>query len=140
MRQLPILDDESSLRRMPTAPEPTGLFQETEADAFAVAFMMPKWLILAHAARQGWQVDDLRRANIVYQLSLRLGASYEAMCRTLQRYALIGDSPRIPLLDTQPRTLKVDLLTEYQRPQYRSELWLSPNEASSKPRSEDAKA
>src|SRR3546814_10885572 len=77
MRHLPSLDDESILRRMPTSPEPTGLFQETEADAFAVAFMMHKCLNLAHAARQGWQVDDLRRANIVYQLSLRHGASQD---------------------------------------------------------------
>lgn len=124
MRHLPSLDDESILRRMPTSPEPTGLFQETEADAFAVAFMMPKWLILAHAARQGWHVDDFRRPNIVYQLSLRLGASYEATCRTLQRYALIGDSTRVALLDTKPRPLKVDLLQDYQPTNYRGDVWL----------------
>ena len=127
MRHLPSLDDESILRRMPTSPEPTGLFQETEADAFAVAFMMPKWLILAHAARQSWQVNDFRRQNVVYQLSLRLGASYEATCRTLQRYALIDDSTRIALLDTKPKPpkpLKVDLLQDYQPENYRGDVWL----------------
>src|SRR5690348_16090750 len=54
MRHLPSLDDESILRRMPMTGEPTADFQEIEADAFAVEFMMPRWLILWHAARQGW--------------------------------------------------------------------------------------
>lgn len=124
MRHQPSLDDESILRRMPTSPEPTGRFEETEADAFAVAFMMPKWLILAHAARQGWQVNDFRRSNIAYQLSLRLGASYEATCRTLQRYALIDDSTRVALLDTKPRPLKLDLLQDYRPDNYRGDVWL----------------
>lgn len=90
----PSLDDESILRRMPSSPEPTGHFQETEADSFAIAFMLPKWLILAHCSRQGWQVADLRRPEIVYQLSLRMGASYEATCRTLVRYELITFAER----------------------------------------------
>src|SRR5215207_4646892 len=58
MRHLPSLDDESILRRMPIAGEPTADFQEVEADAFAVEFMMPRWLILWHAARQGWTADE----------------------------------------------------------------------------------
>src|SRR5215204_3471339 len=46
LRHQPSLDDESILRRMPFAGEPSGDFQEVEADAFAVGFMMPPWLIL----------------------------------------------------------------------------------------------
>lgn len=124
MRHQPSLDDESILRRMPTSPEPTGAFQETEADAFAIAFMMPKWLILLHSARQGWQVDDFRRPNVVYQLSLRIGASYEATCRTLVRYNLISQSVMADLLKTQPRSLKVDLLKDYRPENYRGDVWL----------------
>ncbi|WP_246048146.1 ImmA/IrrE family metallo-endopeptidase [Hankyongella ginsenosidimutans] len=60
MRHEPSLDDESILRRMPMSPEPGNNFEETEADAFAIAFMMPKWLVLAHSARQGWQIDHFR--------------------------------------------------------------------------------
>lgn len=124
MRHQPSLDDESILRRMPTSPEPGNEFQETEADAFAIAFMMPKWLILAHSARQGWQVNDFRRPNIVYQLSLRIGASYEATCRTLVRYGLISQSVVTDLLGTQPRSLKVDLLNDYRPENYRGDVWL----------------
>ena len=55
-----------------------------EADAFAVGFMLPKWLVVGHCARQGWRIADLLRPEVVYQLSLRLGASYEATCRALR--------------------------------------------------------
>ncbi|MDE1918651.1 MAG: protease inhibitor I42 family protein [Sphingomonadales bacterium] len=124
MKHEPSLDDESILRRMPTSPEPGGLFQEAEADSFAVAFMMPMWLILMHAARQGWQVPDFQRPNIVYQASLRLGASYEATCRTLARYDLISQWTMHDLLNVKPREMKVDLLREYRPPNYRGDVWL----------------
>jgi hypothetical protein len=124
MRHEPSLDDESILRRMPMSPEPGNNFEETEADAFAIAFMMPKWLVLAHSARQGWQIDHFRRPNVVYQLSLRIGASYEATCRTLVRYNLISPSVMTDLLRTQPRSLKVDLLKDYRPDNYRGDVWL----------------
>ena len=124
MRHETSLDDESILRRMPMSPEPGNNFEETEADAFAIAFMMPKWLVLAHSARQGWQIDHFRRPNVVYQLSLRIGASYEATCRTLVRYNLISPSVMTDLLRTQPRSLKVDLLKDYRPDNYRGDVWL----------------
>ncbi|SNS97411.1 ImmA/IrrE family metallo-endopeptidase [Sphingopyxis indica] len=124
MRHEPSLDDESILRRMPMSPEPGNQFQETEADAFAIAFMIPKWLIALHCARQGWTVDELRRPNIAYQLSLRIGASYEATCRTLFRYKLISDAVMRELLETKPRSLKVDLLHDYRPADYRGDVWL----------------
>lgn len=124
MRHAPSLDDESILRRMPMSPEPGNQFQETEADAFAIAFMMPKWLIALHCDRQGWTVDELRRPNIAYQLSLRIGASYEATCRTLFRYKLFSDAVLRELLDIKPRSLKVDLLHDYRPTDYRGDVWL----------------
>jgi Zn-dependent peptidase ImmA (M78 family) len=130
MGHQPSLDDEGMLRRMPNSPEPTGLFQETEADAFAIGFMMPKWLILGHAARQGWQTPHFRRPDIVYQLSLRLGASYEATCRTLVRYALIDVATMDALLASKPRAQKVTLLAGYVPADYRGDVWLlTPNDA-----------
>lgn len=66
----PSLDDETILRRMPMPEPPTGDFQEVEADAFAVMFMMPRWLIAWHAERQRWKTENFRRPNVVYQLSL----------------------------------------------------------------------
>lgn len=124
MEHEPSLDDESILRRMPMSPEPGSKFEETEADAFAIAFMMPKWLIAQHCARQGWTTADLRRPNIAYQLSLRIGASYEATCRTLVRYNLISTAIMRDLLETKPRSLKVDLLNDYKPSDYRGDVWL----------------
>lgn len=124
MRHRPSLDDKSILRRMPTSPEPGPDFQETEADAFAVAFMMPKWLILEHCKRQGWQQGDLRKPSVIYQLSLRIGASYEATCRTLLRYQLISLDLMQGLLLTRRRALKVELLGDYRPANYRGDVWL----------------
>ena len=120
----PSLDDETILRRMPNSPEPTGRFQETEADAFAVAFMLPKWLILTHCKRQGWQISDLQNALTVYQLSLRIGASYEATCRTLVRYRLISPGDMERLHKIAPRSLKNNLLMDFEPDDYRRDVWL----------------
>jgi Zn-dependent peptidase ImmA (M78 family) len=120
----PSLDDESILRRMPMPGQPAGDFQEVEADAFAIEFMMPRWLISANAARQGWRVTDFRRPDIVYQLALRIGASYEATCWTLVRHRYLQQSQARQLLQTQPRELKVGLLEAYRPQDYRGDVWL----------------
>lgn len=120
----PSLDDESILRRMPMAGEPASNFEEVEADAFAVAFMMPRWLIAWHAERQHWTVNDFRQPSTIYQLALRIGASYEATCWTLARHRLLPESAARELLRTQPRELKVGLLEGYRPPDYRGDVWL----------------
>ena len=124
MRHEPSLDDESILRRMPMTGAAPKDFQEVEADAFAISFMMPRWLIQWHAAHQGWTVKDFRRPNRVYQLALRLGASYEATCWTLVRHSLITPALARELLQTQPRELKVALLEDYRPKDYRGDVWL----------------
>jgi Zn-dependent peptidase ImmA (M78 family) len=121
---LPSLDDESMLRRMPMASQPAENFQEVEADAFASAFMMPRWLILLHCKRQGWTIPDFRRPSVVYQLSLRVGASYEAICWTLARYNLIEARQARELLQTPPRDLKIALLNDHKPKDYRGDVWL----------------
>jgi hypothetical protein len=127
MGHRPSLDDESILRRMAMttialASDPD--FQEVEADAFAVAFLMPKWLIEWHCQRHGWIARDLAKPTIAYQLSLRLGTSYEAMSWTLQRYRLISDAAGEALRHVQPRQLKVALLQDYRPTDYRGDVWL----------------
>ena len=124
MKHRPSLDDESILRRMPMTGAPAEDFQEVEADAFAVGFMMPRWLIQWHAARQGWTIEDFRRPNRVYQLALRLGASYEATCWTLVRHRMISASLARELQQTQPRELKIALLEDYRPRDYRGDVWL----------------
>lgn len=124
----PSLDDEDQiLRRVPLAMDARNGYQETEADAFAVGFMLPKWLIAGHCARQGWRKGDLLRPAAVYQLSLRVGASYEATCRTLERYKLITIDQRDTLLKAKPRSLKVELLRDYQPANYKGDVWLLTN-------------
>lgn len=124
LRHQPSLDDESMLRRMPLQAQPGSDLQEVEADAFAVEFMIPRWLVAAHAARQSWTVPDLRRPNVVYQLSLRIGASYEATCWTLARHNFIPPAQARELLQTQPREMKVALLEAYHPQDYRGDVWL----------------
>jgi Zn-dependent peptidase ImmA (M78 family) len=124
LRHEPSLDDESILRRMPIASEQGDNFQEVEADAFAAAFMLPRWLIAWHSERQGWNVQNFRRPSTVYQLSLRIGASYEATCWTLARNQLIRPNLVRELLQTQPRELKAGLLEEYKPQNYRGDVWL----------------
>jgi hypothetical protein len=124
MGHQPSLDDEDQiLRRANSQSDARVGYQETEADAFAVALMMPRWLILAHCARQAWRVDDLAQPSVVYQLSVRLGASYEATVWTLERYSLIDSRRRAALLQTRPRALKAALLEDFTPPSYRGDVW-----------------
>lgn len=137
MHHRPSLDDEGILRRMPLAGLPdvvrdgsheaTGRppeIQEVEADAFAVEFMMPRWLVHWHATRQGWTSVGFRQPATVYQLALRLGASYEATCWTLVRHGLITQSTARQLLSAEPKEIKAGLLTPYRPSDYRSDVWL----------------
>lgn len=57
----PSLDDESILRRMEVQTGGDRNFQEIEADAFASAFVNPRWLIIWHLNRQHWTAEHLRR-------------------------------------------------------------------------------
>ena len=124
MCHLPSLDEENILRRMPIAGESTADFQEVEANAFAVEFMMPRWLVLWHAARQSWAADEFRKPSRVYQLALRIGASYEATCWTLMTHHLITTPVVHELLKTQPRQIKAALLEAYKPKDYRGDVWL----------------
>nr|WP_314432335.1 ImmA/IrrE family metallo-endopeptidase [uncultured Brevundimonas sp.] len=128
MKHKPSLDDEEQilrrgpLRTLQALDARTG-FQEAEADAFAVALLMPKWLIQMHCARQDWHTDDLARPPVIYQLSLRLGASYEALVRTLERYSLIDAARRTVLLTVERRGLKAALLEDYRPASFHGDVW-----------------
>jgi Zn-dependent peptidase ImmA (M78 family) len=126
MGHQPSLDDENILRRL--TPGFTGMafgpnMQEVEANAFAAAFLMPLWLVQLHCYQQSWSAKDLARPDVAYQLSLRLGTSYEATSWTLQRYNLLDSLAADALRQVQPRSIKVKLLQEYQPPDYRGDVW-----------------
>lgn len=125
LKHKPSLDDPDILRRMPiSAPAIGGDFEEDEANAFATAFLMPRWLLIWHAQRQGWTVDDFRKPAIVYQLSLRLGTSYEATCWTLARNTFITAQDAEEVLNTRPRALKANLLGAHRPANYKCDVWL----------------
>jgi hypothetical protein len=98
--------------------------QEVEADAFAIGFLMPRWLIEWHCHRQGWLARDLAMPLNAYQLSLRLGTSYEATTWTLQRLNIVSPSIGQSLRQTPPRAIKAELLREYKPSDYRGDVWL----------------
>jgi len=120
----PSRDDEDILRRSPFAARPGYDMQEVEADAFAVAFLIPRWLIMCHCERYGWRAADFSDPIIVYQLSLRLGTSFEATWRTLQRYKIIEAGAARGLEGVRVRDLKANLLGDYQPPDYHRDVWL----------------
>ncbi len=127
LKHRPSLDDESILRRMSSTTSNSasdGELQEVEADAFAVGFLMPRWLVGWHCHRQGWLARDLQMPHVAYQLSLRLGASYEATSWTLQRYNLISMTAAHSLREVQPRQLKTELLRDYHPKDYRGDVWM----------------
>jgi Zn-dependent peptidase ImmA (M78 family)/predicted secreted protein len=121
----PSLDDESILRRMFDG-APNRKQQEFEADAFATAFMLPSWLFAAHFQRQGWTPEMMADPVVVYQLSLRIGASYDATCRSLMRrgVGVIKRRTLDALLEVQPKAIKKRILGEYEPPDFFRDVWL----------------
>lgn len=98
--------------------------QELEADAFASEFLLPKWLIVAHAKRRGWAKNHLRDADNVYQLSLRLGASYAATCWALASADLISSSDAKVLAKKQPKASKQRAIEGIRPHSWHTDVWL----------------
>lgn len=98
-------------------------FQEVEADAFASAFLLPDWLLVAHARRHGWGKRDLAVPDTVYQLSLRLGASYTATCWALVQANIVGREVARRLVDTPPKDSKQRAIPDVQRDKWYSDVW-----------------
>jgi Zn-dependent peptidase ImmA (M78 family) len=97
---------------------------EVAADSFASEFLLPKWLLQYHASLQGWTRDSLADPACVYQLSLRCGASYHAMCVALARYKFIGVTGQAALTAVQPRTIKKHLLGGFEVDSYHRDVWV----------------
>lgn len=78
---------------------------EQEADQFAYSLMTPAWLIAHVINRYGW-VSDLGDSKVIYQLSLRLGLSYEATARSLHQQNKVSLAQRNHLLSVEPIDIK----------------------------------
>jgi hypothetical protein len=105
MQHSPSLDEEVGLWRGPSRD-----LRELAADAFASEFLLPKWLYVYHAGRHQWKTDALHIPAIVYQLSLRLGASYDATCWGLQGHKILTPATVNKLRDAEPKRIKRETL------------------------------
>ena len=97
---------------------------EISADSFASAFLLPKWILQMHASQQGWNRKSMSDPNTVYQLSLRVGASFEATCIALERHGIIDATTQRNLLNKPRREIKVELLDGFEIENYYPDVWL----------------
>jgi len=97
--------------------------KEVEADAFAAEFLLPRWLYRHHIISQGWSVAHLRNPEIVYQLSLRMGASYGATCWGLLGHQILPRSDVDIILKTKVAALKGKLGEEFRPTNSWADVW-----------------
>ena len=97
---------------------------EVAADSFASTFLLPKWLLQMHARRQAWNRASMANPHFVYQLSLRVGASYQATCVALERHDIIDAGTREALLAKPRRTIKAELLDGVEIDNFFPDVWL----------------
>jgi Zn-dependent peptidase ImmA (M78 family) len=114
------LDGEEILTRGGSAED----LQEVAADSFASSFLLPRWLLQMHGRRQGWTREDLLVPHVIYQLSLRMGASFHATTVALERYGMIDAASRDRLLARPRRELKAEILAGLEVDDYRRDVWL----------------
>jgi Zn-dependent peptidase ImmA (M78 family) len=123
LRHAGSLDDESILQRFPFGTTAYGS-QEAAADAFAANYLMPQWLFESHFVRQGWSAENLDDPRTAYQLALRIGVSYEAVCRTLAQQGIIQRNSLQRHLATTPKRIKQDLLQEHPMENWYPDVWV----------------
>lgn len=105
------------LKHSPSLDEDVGLWRgasknlvEVAADAFASEFLLPRWLYIYHARRHQWDAAALNAPATVYQLSLRLGASYDATCWGLRGHRILQPQVVNRLREIEPKQLKLATL------------------------------
>ncbi len=125
LSHMPSFDPEDILMRSPFGARVAGGYdmQEIQANAFASQLLIPSWLLAKHVRRQGWSPKDLVHPVTVYQLSLRLGASYSATCHALLSSKVIKKSAYDNLVDVKPRAIKKRLLDPYEPENYKGDVW-----------------
>ncbi|MDX2181159.1 MAG: ImmA/IrrE family metallo-endopeptidase [Bryobacteraceae bacterium] len=117
------LDDESMLKRSESPGWDYDPF-EVAANAFATHFLLPKWLLISHAARHRWTRRDLSTPSVVYQLALRAGTSYQATSLALFRHKLIDSETFDSLTQTEVKRLKQNLLDGHQLENWYPDVWV----------------
>ena len=119
-------DDSSILHSKQLMKNRSDVKEEQEANIFAEEFMLPPWLFNTQFERQSWGCSAMNDPATVYQLSLRIGASYEKTCHSLMRPKVkAGENVLVEkLLDVKPQKIKKCLLGDYQPTNWRSDVWV----------------
>src|SRR5262249_50331437 len=68
------------------------------------------WLYIHHARRHQWGQQALRDAQRAYQLSLRMGASFDATCWGLQGHQILPRDAADALREVEPKKMKLAAL------------------------------
>lgn len=115
--------DREIFEQGPFGPSQGRDIQEIEAEAFAAEFLLPRWLYRHHVQNQGWSLSHLRNPEIVYQLSLRMGASYEATCWGLLGHQILPRGDVDALRKTKVAKLKLGLGEEFRPADSWADVW-----------------
>ncbi len=86
--------------------------EEVGADTFASELLGSKQLVLDSARRQGWTREKLHQADKIYQLSLRLGISFEATCWTLVSSNVLSRAEARKLQSQPVKNMKLALASK----------------------------
>ena len=117
------LDGDEIIRRSPFSSARYD-HREVAADAFASMFLMPDFLINGIASQQKWDYDSIRDPRVIYQMSLRLGVSYEALARTLVNHKYLDTNESRKVLQIPVKDIKADLLgSSFQPDNWRCNVW-----------------
>jgi Zn-dependent peptidase ImmA (M78 family) len=122
----PSADLEDILAKSPFVDQEDARYdvQEIQANVFASHLLIPRWLLVKHMVRQGWSAADMVDPGVVYQLSLRLGASYAATCHSLTQNKVFGVGQCDQLLAVQRREIKEGLAAPYEPADWRRDVWV----------------
>lgn len=96
---------------------------EQEADQFGYNLLVPRKLIVKIMQRKQWTKQALFRPDVLYQLALRMGVSYEAAAWSLSRHGVMSADQVREMLRTKPAMIKKALLGD-RLVDARKEVWL----------------
>ena len=82
--------------------------EEIAANTFASELLANREIIIPIAAKRNWNSESFLDPLHVYQLSLRLGLSYQATCWGLGAQEIITKSQAAQLSRIQPRDIKIN--------------------------------
>ena len=97
--------------------------EEVAADTFAAELLGPKKLLLEVAKRHKWTRQALHQPEKIYQLSLRLGISYQAACWALVTSDVFKRAEAMKIKDNSVAELKHELAQNISKSDSWANVW-----------------